>query len=73
MKYKVSDDHKRKLLQFVRSNYAELFVELFDNREKQLNEMLRASSPENFQKVQGRALELDELREVLKTIAASGE
>ena len=73
MKYKLTEDHRRKLAQFVRGNYAELFMELFENRERQLNEMLRASSPENFQKVQGRALELDELREVLKTIATSGE
>lgn len=73
MKYRLSDEHKRKLAQFVRSNYAELFVELFDSREAQLNDLLRACSPENFQQVQGRALELDELREALKTIAASGE
>jgi hypothetical protein len=73
VKYRLSDDLKRKLAQFVRSNYAELFVELFDSREEQLNTMLRASSPENFQQVQGRALELDELRDMLKMIAVSGE
>jgi hypothetical protein len=66
MKYKLSEEHKRKVEQFSRSNFAQLFVEIFIQREKQINDMFRSTLPEGFQQVQGRALEINELIEALK-------
>lgn len=66
MKYRIIESDERKLDQFARSNFAELFVNILRERERQLNECLRRATTENFQQVQGRALEVDELLNVLK-------
>ncbi len=66
LKYKISEDQQRKLEQLARSNFAELLVEIFSERQKRLNEMFRTVLPEVFQQVQGRALEIDELLVALK-------
>jgi len=61
MKYNLSDDQKRKLEQFARSNFAELFSEIMKERQQQIYVTLRLTLPEAFAKEQGRLLEIDDL------------
>jgi hypothetical protein len=73
MKYRISPSQAHKLVQFGRSNYAELFAEILREREQQLNDAFRHALPENFLEVKGRALEIDSLLEALKSKEPNGE
>ena len=73
MKYRITPNQARKLEQFERSNYAELFAEILRQREQQLNDAFRRALPENFLEVKGRALEIDSLLEALKAKEPNGE
>jgi hypothetical protein len=73
MKYKLSEDHERKLEQFARSTYAQLFVEILNERQQQIYTQLRLVLPEAFAKEQGRLLELDDIAATLKIKGLLGE